>query len=226
MKEYLRTNQKFWSRGYEAKNVESWVFRTYGRILVYEFKFDGTEKMLDFGCGQGATCNFFKRNGFDAYGVDVSEKDIAVAQANMPNHFKVISPIPQENQVFFGGEFQLITGIQSFYYLSNTDLDTLLRCLYKQMTDGGIFYATMMGVQSSFFEDSKPYKDGLRLIDTKSKRKKKKGKGVSYVNFTESEEELIKKFHMFKPVHIGFYDFKIRSDEGTSFHYNFVGQKE
>jgi len=230
MEEYLKANQIFWNKGYYAPNPESWVFRTYGRILKYELKLDKSQnkKVLDFGCGQGANSMFFKNNGFDVYGIDISEIDINIAKKSIPDiseHFKIINPQPEKNQIFFGGNFKLIIGIQSLYYLSDKDLDILLKCLYYNLENNGIIYATMMGSNSMFYEDSTPYKNGLRKIETKSKRKKEKKKGVNFVNFTKSEEDLIKKFHMFKPLHIGFYDFKIRSDEGNDFHYSFIGQK-
>ncbi|KAB2952942.1 hypothetical protein F9B85_06640 [Heliorestis acidaminivorans] len=46
-----------------------------------------------------------------------------------------------------------------------------------------------------------------------------------YVNFTETKEELIDKFSMFNKVHVGYYDAMYREDEGSDFHWTFIGQK-
>ncbi len=47
-----------------------------------------------------------------------------------------------------------------------------------------------------------------------------------FVNFMESEQELLDKFHMFEKIHVGFYDAVYREDEGSDHHYTFVGRKK
>ena len=41
---YLNKNSKYWEKGYHAPNVESFVFRFYGRILVHDFNITGKKK--------------------------------------------------------------------------------------------------------------------------------------------------------------------------------------
>ena len=92
------------------------------------------------------------------------------------------------------------------------------------MNKGGIFYATMMGEKSQeYFKDSEEYKDGLRSIRFKNDRLDIKN---YYMFFTKDEDDLKQKFKMFKPLHIGHYAAKFRSDEGDAFHYTFCGIKE
>ena len=85
MDNYLSKNKEYYDQGYEAENVESYVFRTYGRIFKHDFGMDGSkgEKLLDFGCGSGATMKFFQSKGFNVYGVDISDVDIQRAQSRM-----------------------------------------------------------------------------------------------------------------------------------------------
>jgi len=106
---YLKENYNYWEKGYEADNVESQVFRVYGRIFRAQFGLDGSkkEKLLDFGCGCGAALEFFFKKGFDVYGVDISAVDIERCKARMPqisDHFAVIEPKPKTEDVFWGGE--------------------------------------------------------------------------------------------------------------------------
>jgi hypothetical protein len=65
--DYLEKNRSSWQYGYDAPNVESWVFRWNGRILRNKLGIT-SGNLLDWGCGQGATAGFFQRIGFDAYG--------------------------------------------------------------------------------------------------------------------------------------------------------------
>ena len=47
-----------------------------------------------------------------------------------------------------------------------------------------------------------------------------------YINFVKDEEDLKKKFHMFKPLHIGYYDGVYRNDERSEKHLTFIGVKK
>ena len=55
MDEYLEKNSRYWAGKYAAPNVESFIFRFYGRILKFDYGIDGSmhERILDFGCGCG-----------------------------------------------------------------------------------------------------------------------------------------------------------------------------
>ncbi len=226
MKDYLRANNDYWQKGYQADNVESFVFRVYGRILKPEFGLSGTnhEKILDFGCGAGAALSFFDRNGFDVYGVDISKIDIERCKARMPHisdHFSVIDSQPEESDVFFGGNYDLVVAIQSLYYYSDEDLKKRLISLKNQMKPGAVLYATMMGTKCWYYDHSKEYRDGLREVSLNTERLKIKN---YFVNFVSSENDLQKKFGMFKKVHIGYYDANYIENEGSDFHWTFVGQ--
>lgn len=223
---YLTSNAAYWERGYDAENVDSPVFRVYGRIFVPDFGLDGSggERSLDFGCGQAAAAAFFLRKGFDAYGVDISASDLGTAVTRFPEldgRLERIEPEPSADDRYFGGGFQLITAVQSLYYLSDTDLTTRLESLCDQLEPGGVFYATMMGTRCYFYDHSKPAEDGLREVEM-SGRKEVDG---YYVNFIESEQELVETFSMFEPRHVGYYADRFREDEGEAFHYTFVGVK-
>ena len=149
MNDYLDKNAEYWAASYAAENVESFVFRPYGRIFKYEFGLDGAsgQRLLDFGCGEGAALRFFRSKGFDVYGVDISPSAIAKCQTLMPDiadHFQVIPPQPSAEDRFFGGGFDAVIAIQSLYYYSNDDLGVRLRSLYEMTKPRGIVYASMI----------------------------------------------------------------------------------
>lgn len=228
MNEYLSCNKEYWSKGYAAGNVESHIFRMFGRILKYEFGQDGThgERTLDFGCGQGATSFFFRRNGYEVFGVDISEVDIDVAKQSIPDqagNFLVIPSKPSADDMFFGGNFDLITASQSLYYLDNDDLAVRLNTLNNMLKDDGFVYFTMMGKKHYMFEHAKEDKNGLWKVDFNLPRLEAKN---YYLQFMDSEEDMVEKFKIFEPIHIGYYDHKLRSDEGSGFHYTFFGRKK
>jgi SAM-dependent methyltransferase len=227
MPDYLSHNLAYYSKPYEAENVDHPVFRFYGRILVPDFGLDGSggEHVLDFGCGQGAAVNFFGSKGFGAYGVDISDVDLRRAGERYPDladHFLRIDPKPQPDDEWFGGDYSVVVSIQTLCLLSQTDLEVRLESLYSQLRDGGIFYATVMGTKHWYYDNSTPAEDGMREVNISGKRLT-----VSsfFVNFNDSEEDVKRKFHMFEPLHLGFYSQKYRADEGAGFFYTFVGRK-
>lgn len=226
---YFEKNKEYWENGYSASNVDHTVFRFYGRILKQDFNFGSNyEKLLDFGCGQGAAVNFFSQHGFNARGVDISSTDIEVAKARYPHiasHFSICDPNPRNNSFYgFEDSISVATAFQSLYYFSDTDFQLAINKIYNSLKVGGVFFATMMGVQyTHFFENSVPHEDGLRVVNFKNERYEVK---EYYMSFIEDEDHLKEKFSLFKPLHIGNYSAKFREDDGNGFHYTFCGVKE
>jgi SAM-dependent methyltransferase len=226
VEKYLKANKEYYEHGYEAENIESYVFRAYGRIFKHDFGIDGShgERVLDFGCGSGSALRFFKTKGFNVFGVDISETDLATARSRMPDvadNLLQIEPKPSESDMFFGGDFDLIISIQTLYFLSNTDMQIRLKSLYNMLKPGGIIYASMMGSQAYFSKYATPAEDGMSCINFKNDRIEYDN---LYVNLTQSKEDLLQKFSMFKPIYVGHYDRDYRN-EGSEFHYTFTGQK-
>jgi cyclopropane fatty-acyl-phospholipid synthase-like methyltransferase len=225
----LDDNKEYWEKGYSAPNVDHHTFRFFGRILKPEFELPkDNEKLLDFGCGQGAAVNFFHMNGFNAHGVDISHEDISVARSRFPHikdKFTICDPDPNiQTQYGSEKEYSVITAFQSLYYFSKADFNVVMGRIYDQLAPGGVFFATMMGIQSSeFWDNSQPTDDEwLRKVDFSNSRVDVKN---YFMFFVRDESDLIDKFKMFRPVHIGYYSAKLRSDEGDGFHYTFCGVK-
>lgn len=226
--DYLLKNKTYWEKGYPAINVDHTVFRFYGKILKPEFKLGGNwERLIDFGCGQGATVNFFRQLGFNACGVDMSENDITTAKIRYPHissSFYLCAPEPKSNPYYgFDKDVKVVTAFQSLYYLSDKDFQACMDILYRSMQPGAVFFATMMGEGSlEFFDNSTEFKDGLRSVNFQNSIQEVKD---YYISFIKDEDHLKRKFGMFKPVHIGHYSAKFRNDEGDGFHYTFCGVK-
>jgi cyclopropane fatty-acyl-phospholipid synthase-like methyltransferase len=218
---YLDETVSYWSRGYDAENVDAPAFRFYGRILKPFGPREG--KLLDFGCGAGAALRFFLAKGYDAYGVDISDVDLATARTRDPEHtdrYLRIDSTPSADDVFFGGDFDIVMSVQVLYLMGAEDMQTRLESLHAQLKPDGIFYATMMGTQSWWHGVSEPFEHGTRRVVLPESH----GGGAMAVLFTESEEQLLERFSMFEPLHVGFYSERFRADEGPGFHYTFVGR--
>ena len=64
-------------------------------------------------------------------------------------------------------KFNIITCIQSLYYLSNDDFELYLNYFDQILKRNGIIYATMISSKSSL-NSNKQSKDGLTLVQIKT----------------------------------------------------------
>ena len=225
---YLKINKDYFNKSYFAPNIESFIFRFYGRILVHDFNITGKnkEKILDFGCGQGSALKYFHNLGFDVYGVDISPKDINIARkkiASKRKNFKVIKSKPNEKNIFFNNKkFNIVISIQTLDFLSNTHFNKAIKCIYNNMEKGGIIYASM-NAWSHYYraKHGKYLSNGLWNIKFDNGRVKY---DLRY-NFIKSKFAMKEKFKLFKPVYLDYYDSSFRN-EGSEKRYTFLGIKK
>ena len=79
---------------------------------------------------------FFHRQGFKVYGVDISQTDIESAKKRLPeisDRLKVIPPKPSLDSDYFGVKFGVVIGIQAFYYFNHSDFTVMIESIFKQM---------------------------------------------------------------------------------------------
>lgn len=226
-------NSDFWGGEYYAPNVESFIFRFFSRILKYDFGIDGSksQRIFDFGCGQGAALYYFSELGFRCFGVDIAKKDIEIAQTKDEHglfkpQFELIQSKPFVGQRYFETLFEknewidVAISIQTLDFLSNTDCEIVLNNIHTQMNKGGIIYASHNGTKNYYLKHGEYVGDGLYHINLNNGRVQYD----AYMNFIDSEEGVLEKFHMFKPLYIDYYDSSFRN-EGSEFRWTFTGVK-
>jgi len=97
--------------------------------------------VLDVGCGNGIISRGVGREGFNVYGIDVSEKAIEKARAltQFPNvTFDVISA---EQLVATGKKYEAVICSEVLEHLDHPE--KLLHTLYQSLTDEGILIVTV-----------------------------------------------------------------------------------
>ena len=231
MNSYLKSNLKSWSEKYDAPNVESVIFRLHGRILKNELNLPKKKTvLLDFGCGQGASTNFFYKQGYDVYGIDISQVNINIAKKRYPklkNRFKICKPdvFNQNLKVFCNKKkISVIICQQSLYYFDKADFFKLLDQMKNSMSQGGVIYASMISKKHTYFKHSRLVKGSkwLREILFKGRRLKKKKIFEFFVN---DEKHLRKLFNKFKILNIGSYHLSLEAKESNNHHFIVVAQK-
>jgi SAM-dependent methyltransferase len=105
----------------------------------------GKFKILDFGCGAGRHLLFLAENGYQAYGADVSEPGILVAEQRLRDRklradLKILrgSKLNYSDNYFDG-----IVGFGVLYYLSGKVLDVVVPELKRILKKGGRAFFTL-----------------------------------------------------------------------------------
>lgn len=90
------------------------------------------------------------------------------------------------------------------------------------LTPDGLVIFTMMGSKNYYYkniDNTTPIQDGISKVILGGRLEDE-----AYINFVDTEEELIEKFNVFEKVLTGYYDFTM--EEGSSFHYYYIGKKK
>ena len=229
MNKLYKKTDKFWEKKYNSPNVESIVFRLQSKILKHEYNLPKKKsKLIDFGCGEGSSTNFFATQGYEAVGLDISKTSIKTAKKRFKKtknlKFEVCKFIPNE-QKFYGFEknVDVIFALQSLYYLGKKDFYELLEIFNNALKKDGLIFATFKTPrQWDYFKNSKKTNDPwLRHVKFKNSR----------INidlnqfFVKNEADMIKRMSMFKPIHIGKYTMKLLNYESDGEHLTFFGKK-
>lgn len=220
----LEFHKSRYASGYGIEYPEGHVIRIYHRVLKYELSYKDYEKgrnFLDFGCGNGTHALYFRNTGFSVYGVDSDPAAIGICKGRAPeiqSNFAVVPPKSVSLNLDPSVKFDVVLCNQVLCYLSDTDLRSWLEVMKASMKPGGVFIATMMGEENSFYAKSSEGGDGLRRVALQGREQ-----GECFINFTKDKEDLIQKFSMFKPMPIGFYNTVIREEEGSGHHHLFIG---
>ena len=226
MDNYANENAVYWQGRYDAPNVESFIFRFYGRILKHDYGIDGSngENILDFGCSAGGALKYFDSLGFKCFGADIAANDLAFARELMPHrseHLKLISPNPKPGLRYADQDLDIVISIQTLDFLSDSDFLIVIKNIYDNMKVGGKIYASFNG-WSIYFRDHATYLgDGLWKVKFDNGRIKYD----HYLNFVKDKDAMRSKFSMFKPIYLDHYDSSFR-EEGSEFRYTFFGVKE
>ena len=96
------------------------------------------KKVLDLGCGSGERCiDYLKKGAALVTGVDISEKMLAVAEAENNDPRITYLKMPMEEIGSIDDEFDVVISSLAFHYVE--DFGGVVANVYRLLRDGGIF---------------------------------------------------------------------------------------
>ena len=96
------------------------------------------KKVLDLGCGSGERCiDYLKKGAVSVTGVDISEKMLAVAEAENNDPRITYLKMPMEEIGTIDDEFDVVISSLAFHYVE--DFGGVVANVYRLLRDGGIF---------------------------------------------------------------------------------------
>ncbi len=96
------------------------------------------KKVLDLGCGSGERCiDYLKKGAASVTGVDISEKMLAVAEAENNDLRITYLKMPMEEIGAIDDEYDVVISSLAFHYVE--DFGGVVANVYRLLRDGGIF---------------------------------------------------------------------------------------
>lgn len=186
---------------YPVENVVRFIFKN--------FKRDGSEKILDLGCGAGRHVIFMATEGIVPYGLDFSQEGVEYTRSVLSEmgmheyaeNIKVsnVTDIPFEDGVFDG---LLCIGV--LYYMGVSDIKKAASEIYRVLRDDGKAMILVRSTRDyrSQSPDSVPTEERNTFIIEEYDTSKSANKETGMLMHFFEKEEIVKLFSGFRNVEI------------------------
>jgi SAM-dependent methyltransferase len=137
MDSFGKTYSKYYNLLYKDKNYHEEY--NYIRELIKKHNKNSRKNVLDIGCGTGKHLNFFKKDGYNVFGVDVSENMISEARKYLRQEEDLICCKASEFK--FNKKFETIISLFHVmsYQTENDELEKVFQNVSEHLADGGLF---------------------------------------------------------------------------------------
>jgi SAM-dependent methyltransferase len=137
MENFGKAYSKYYNLLYKDKNYKEEYI--YIHELIKKNGNIGRKNILDIGCGTGKHLSFFKKDGYNISGVDVSENMISEARKYLQQKDDLICCNASEFR--FNKNFETIISLFHVmsYQAENNELKNVFQNVSEHLTDGGLF---------------------------------------------------------------------------------------
>ena len=169
-------------------------------------------KILDAGCGTGACTWYLAREGFDTYGIDGSQKGVAIAKNRLYSekleadfYIGNLTDLPYDNNYF-----DCVVGVVALTHNSLVDIKKIVSEYHRVLKKGGKLFVILFAEGTTAFKSSK---GGIELY------------GVELTIHLFKENELERVFNPFKLLEIERISRTVGNREKLINQFTVVGEK-
>lgn len=115
-------------------------------------------KVLELGCGSCANLWMIAKEGFDAYGLDLSEESLVLGKKMLDN-WNVKAELKQGSFLdlpYEDDSFDVIVDVFSINCVPHSEFSIAINELHRVLKKGGLFFSYTPGQRSSAFNDYLP----------------------------------------------------------------------
>lgn len=166
MKQHIEGVKKFYNALYSKDGFDGqWRYpnealcRFMGRNF-FEIPFEERKdiKILETGCGSGANLWMMAKEGFDAYGIDLSEDSLALCEKMLAKYDTKatlsVQDMAQTNFEYY--TFDAVVDVFSSYCLDKKSGEHYLNHVYDILKLGGIFFSYFPSKRSDAYQNHEP----------------------------------------------------------------------
>lgn len=168
-------NQKEWEEVYNSseeshKNIYpseliiGWIKRNFSSKIKRDERIN--YKALDLGCGWGNNLKFLKDEGFNAYGIDFSQKAVDALKPEFKENVQVMNFSRLD---FEDNSFDIIIDRSAVQHNSKKDIELIFNEVYRVLKPNGRFYSIMAKTKNNDFYMELLDKEDIERITSKFK---------------------------------------------------------
>lgn len=165
--DYKKLNKDTYNKSAEFLNqaYEATGFQIGGRVgdiqraFGYINKKSSDVSVIELGCGTGRDAKEILKYTHNYVGIDISEGMIQVAKEKAPNGDFRVCDIASFK---FPNDIDIVFAFASLFHLNDSELDAVLKDIYKTLNSGGVFYISIAQLADSVYEIVKDTEFGKR----------------------------------------------------------------
>lgn len=186
--------------------------------IIEIFKKRKARKILDLGCGAGRHIVYLSRQGFDIYGLDISEEALRHAQFWLKKECLRGYLIKSDMKMmpFLTSSFDAVISVNVIYHTVLDEMKKTIYEIYRILKKNGLAFLTFKSDQSS------DYAKGIKIEENTYISINKDEKGIPHHFINKREiKKLMSSFKIIEIKKEKFYD----KEKNLHFHYLVLAEK-
>ena len=142
-------------RKYPNEELCRFIGRNFSQISPDERQ---AVRVLEVGCGSGANLWMLAREGFDTYGIDLSQESLVLASRMLENYeVKASLSVGDMTRLEFSDDFfHAVVDVFSSYCLDALHAQSFIASVSRVLAKGGLFFSYFPAKSSEAFINHKP----------------------------------------------------------------------